>query len=1490
MKMKFNSPCHVPLAVGFSVWLLLLPQLHGDYGDYDPTRPAWLDQNLTSANGDFVVWYVEDDHHFSSYAGGADTDGDGLPDSWEQLFWGNLGQGANSDPDADLYTNLQEYQGGSYPTENYFRPLDTVPRVVNAQGENIAIRDVVDTLLFCQGQYASWSFNAPYGLPLGVLIRYTGYGGWGSVNPLWCSPDIISDMADPDRRGVSIHELFHNVQKAYPDVPRDTKWFIEGSARMSEDHFFTDGDHDPNTLYCREINGFLANPEATNLFGRSYNAVFFWKYLVEQTGYSIVGQPWEGFDAMDRFMKAAKDREGENAVQNYLNGLPSSHTWWRADFSRFFSAWITALYTRQFNAASLSPVYYYRDEQENLPTSRLRPVNIANCLYNAGTQSYVPEAIPANGTVLHNDANDATWTQNLGPWRSRYYAFKPAATSRFVVVWVDGKAGQRNYYATATVRGRDVTALDFTFGEDLQRAYYNPPLDEVGVVIGSLGQAADYDLMVWALTEFRLNIVYPRELEKERVRIPSAGETANFLVRLQVIAYKAENPDDDYYVDGLAPDLFQVTVNAANARVISGSQVGTEYWLTCEAPTLPAGEYNLQVTLIDQSDLEIKALQYVEAPHVNRMVVIDRSGSMGSELMGNNEKMLAAKSGGRLYTDLLVRDDMIGLVSFGGDDDGTEDDATLHQVLAGASDAYKTTVKNSINNNIPDDPSKYEHTAMGQGLKKAYEQLSTRGRVDDDWRIALLTDGLQDIPPYWADAGVSNVIVASKVKVDTIALGYGAHESLLQSIARDTEGDYFFVPVPTASGASGPQALAAGVDPIVENHVANIYRLINERDTGYSRIWSEEGVVDRTSREIRFRVYEGMANLLLSVNWPSRSKIELKLADPGNNNVAARVVDRSHALFDLPIKPGIWSLTLDSVETVPYLVVLTGRGNLDSRLFFTQPDHSDHLGAVQRINLTLLRKNAPLLGASVQALITLPSGDVATLALLDGGDHGDLNAGDGIYSRDFRWTPVAGTYQVKVITEGKDKAGLYRLEDTGFFLIRRDTEVGDRDKDGMPDEWEQRYGLQVGRDDSAEDLDGDGLSNLREFHCGGNPASDDTDHGGTQDGSEFDNGLNLLDFADDLIAPPSSFSANEQPTDDVDPNLAIPKSGENLLYWARGQNYATVDIYRGSSPGGPFLLIAEGVPARERPYSDRRLINNTTYYYRLAAKTSSGIRTRLSEPIAATPKADNLRPWGGLRIRGPRVVTDVAVTLDLWASADTTQLRLGNVGDLTSAPWVPMATVKSWKIAGAEGANYVYVQFKDAADNVSLTFSAAVEYQADSDLDGLGDQWERRFFGNLLVLPNEDPDRDGLSNREEFEWGTHPRQPDTDHDGMPDGYEVKNQFLPYRADDGAADLDRDGSSNREEYIAGTQPDDPQDRLRAELRPVAPATPNWILRWNGVLGRLYTVYFTHNPGTESWTPLSGYVDKPGNGSIMECVIDTRLNGAGGFYRIGVRSGN
>jgi hypothetical protein len=84
---------------------------------------------IVFAAGYFVyVTYVPTDDGYIPPEPGNDTDNDGLPDTWEMQYWGNLAQTATGDPDNDGFTNLQEYENVTNPTVSDLVPtpdLDT---------------------------------------------------------------------------------------------------------------------------------------------------------------------------------------------------------------------------------------------------------------------------------------------------------------------------------------------------------------------------------------------------------------------------------------------------------------------------------------------------------------------------------------------------------------------------------------------------------------------------------------------------------------------------------------------------------------------------------------------------------------------------------------------------------------------------------------------------------------------------------------------------------------------------------------------------------------------------------------------------------------------------------------------------------------------------------------------------------------------------------------------------------------------------------------------------------------------------------------------------------------------------------------------------------------------------------------------------------------------------------------------------------------------
>jgi hypothetical protein len=92
----------------------------------------------------------------------------------------------------------------------------------------------------------------------------------------------------------------------------------------------------------------------------------------------------------------------------------------------------------------------------------------------------------------------------------------------------------------------------------------------------------------------------------------------------------------------------------------------------------------------------------------------------------------------------------------------------------------------------------------------------------------------------------------------------------------------------------------------------------------------------------------------------------------------------------------------------------------------------------------------------------------------------------------------------------------------------------------------------------------------------------------------------------------------------------------------------------------------------------------------------------------------------------------------------------------------------------------------------------------DTDNDGLDDNWETSYFGNLAQTAAGDPDGDGDSNLAEFNAGTDPTvATDTDADGLGDAWE--QTYFGTLSRDGTGDYDRDGFTDLAEYQGGSDP-------------------------------------------------------------------------------------
>jgi hypothetical protein len=164
---------------------------------------------------------------------------------------------------------------------------------------------------------------------------------------------------------------------------------------------------------------------------------------------------------------------------------------------------------------------------------------------------------------------------------------------------------------------------------------------------------------------------------------------------------------------------------------------------------------------------------------------------------------------------------------------------------------------------------------------------------------------------------------------------------------------------------------------------------------------------------------------------------------------------------------------------------------------------------------------------------------------------------------------------------------------------------------------------------------------------------------------------------------------------------------------------------------------------------------------------------------------------------------------------------------LRSTPMVPTVETAATIFALIPNANEA-LRVSPSHPRIAEIFSDTLPHRVDTDGDGMWDGWEV-MFGADYVSPagvsaqldpitagrmHEDPDGDGLTNLQEFlgadgipnmtDW-LDPTNPDTDGDGMPDGWEIAHGFDPRDPTDAHLDADNDGLTNLEEYLYGTLP-------------------------------------------------------------------------------------
>lgn len=325
----------------------------------------------------------------------------------------------------------------------------------------------------------------------------------------------------------------------------------------------------------------------------------------------------------------------------------------------------------------------------------------------------------------------------------------------------------------------------------------------------------------------------------------------------------------------------------------------------------------------------------------------------------------------------------------------------------------------------------------------------------------------------------------------------------------------------------------------------------------------------------------------------------------------------------------------------------------------------------------------------------------------------------------------------------------------------------DTDADGLPDAWEQAIldflgdeTLTIADIDPQGDVDGDGISNLDEYLAGLNPYQSDSNGDGLSDllgmnvelwlGFDAEAGNVVPDLSGQGRDGVTVGTPSWQPQGGIDDGaLAFGGGGDAVELPASvldGLAGWTLSLWFQTAVTGANQALLSGAEAASSPELVVSVENGST----IRVDLDGGVLTW----DAGRELGDDL--WHHLVL-----VRDAASgELRLWLDG----AAVGTPQSVSSTPLAVDAVVLGQKHLAAGGYDPA-LGFAGKIDvlrvySVALSDAHALELFGlnDLDSDGLPDDWEMSFFGNLATLAaaGDDLDGDGMSNREEFEGGTDP--------------------------------------------------------------------------------------------------------------------------------------
>ena len=1165
----------------------------------------------------------------------------------------------------------------------------------NSPTTAVTAGDVADVVEDYWNAYVGFGFTAPLNNTGGTekievrLINTTSCNGsaWGNYIELYTG----CFGSDENMMQVTGHEIFHRVQFNYdsdwnPNWP-DISWFYEGTARASEDMVFDAVDNWAGAMgvgfsFNREVNEYLAstNNDLTS-HARRYEAALFWKYFSEQFG-AVTTEPQRGIDAILALWQNADTSDDIAAVNAAMSGLGAGMS-----FNEAFRKFTAANYTKDLSGLP-DGSYNYIDEEQ------------------AGNPATYGPIVPTSGGTISGASPSTDWTnRTVNRYSARYYQADVGSNCPVVSASFHRDSGADVFYHVVTQNGTALGTHREGSGADWTQAFLNDGITKITAVIGGQANSGQVDI------EFSCaNPVVDIKLPNS-VAIAHVGSFSNpkkFLAQVLVTDGSPTGP----VVGGLSNNDFLVKVNGIAGTIETGGFIQEQYWLVVRAPAQSANDvYDLRVELQEPgtsteiaSDVNTDSISYDSDRH-DHVIIIDRSGSMSAD-----GKMTAAKQAARFYVDMMRVQDGISVVAYNHDVD------TVNDVLdmVALTSAIRTDAKNLISGFSPSGA-----TSIGDGLDEAVNQRAPGSSIQPNCQFVLLSDGMENSSQFWS--GVRTDVINTNCPVMSVAFGADSNETLMQTIAADTGGGYYYNDV-YVSALNSVDAVSPA-DMALE--LGGIYEYAQGNSEGRQRLLSEKGIISAgQTLSHTVMIDDSISEAMFTLDWVGlRIAIELSLEKPDGTKLNCAEQDDSFndlssghlgCRVNIPSTDvGEWTLWVSlggKTEVLPYQVIVSAPSDL-----FMQMLLPDRLG-VQYFTGDFLPLVAMIAGdgavgdATVETMVTCGN-DETKVMLYDDGNHGDGLAGDGFYGNVFRRTTQAsknapaaeegaeilpipndeGSCSVK-LTAGN---GDFQREAMGGFSI---LEGEDTDpENGVPDTIDEAYG------DLTADPDLDELDTHAEWGYGTDPFNSDSDGGGENDYSELLlHGSNPFDPSDDMIEAPDFLQTQAQ------------NGSVKLLYDVKGE-YVGIKYYYKKVGDSEWTLSGDELPlagALEFPAT-----NGETYLFAMRAYDGDDHRSAVVFSEAVTPSEDPIPPEAHVLVNSgaPSTVNrDVILSFVPYeypqpnfteAFDDITEMKISNDPSLEGAEWQPFLQGVPWKLSSSS--NYgdvakVYVRFKDENDNETV--------------------------------------------------------------------------------------------------------------------------------------------------------------------------------------------